>query len=921
MSRHFYWVESKNVHGVSFPSIPQNLICFSGTVYHDKSIHDNTPKEAWQIALAAGAGANAGIKVSKTPEEVVANLHEGYFEPDFDPIERQLNEISTWDEEEMMDRFMATIEETDTDKDMVLTQLADMISLNYTDLMACMRDVHAIDVDLARTGIMITNSRRQLNSGKDLIVTGTLHITKLKHYRDNLSVVHLLLQKLQSLKNLYESVQEDIKIGDVGKAAESCYQVILTLQDDSYYAMQGAQRYGESIQKLLPVLRRRSDKTLFRTVSRKFAASEYESVIRSYLLLDHMQESMGVQITSHDNSGDSEDSLEYDDDGCMEGLARRIHRFQMIDIKTCIRSTVVELMCTGGGIESLGDLDITEMTDEELYQKITPSLVVPCVVRATEMLASVIHTNYLITQWHLTPFDERNSDLQFLHRCPIEHAANQDFFSEDEESGDEESDDEAKGRNSVSDQHETRSEKKNPGGGGAGGAAGGVRDDVLRDIIISGNDNLNSNGGGHGDPTDQVQLSPTEIRHQRLQSARLSDANQSLVACRILLWKEVEKAIITLFRAISPSSAIPFEDFASMIWALQTMIKLGTEFCHSESRGLQQILAVKCVEYANSVHIDSFRQLKVIIESEPWRSVPINLNEMGGVLGIIKLYVLKPLQQQQLQIAAGSVTEGGRIRIKGMIHEAMAIAERRSNLLAATRSNLAAKYNSSMAASSASEDELQQQIHATDTFNSNVADESILMGFATLGNPFHFMTEGEGTPTPTTPPPPPAVAGSSSFSSGGIAPTTPSGKSNAPPVTPDSARGGAPQPEVNLLIEALTKLLEDDTVVPMSRRAQQQSSAMIVTQASLHGLAKYSGKYLHMMQLMPSAAPEIFGGLCQLFDYYIAAVFVGFVSYDERQKLFAKALPRSIAPPPLQAKDFEVISSIPSLAFSSLLRS
>lgn len=794
---------------------------------------------------------NAGIKVSKTPEEVVANLFQGYFDPEFDPIERQLLEISSWEEEEMMDRFMATIEETDTDKDMVLTQLADMISLNYNDLMACMRDVHAIDVDLARTGIMITNSRRQLNSGKDLIVTGTLHITKLQHHRDNLSVVYVLLQKLQSLKNLYESVQEDIKVGDVGKAAESCYQVILTLQDESYYAMQGAQRYGESIQKLLPLLRRRSDKSLFRTVSRKFASSEYESVIRSYLLLDHMQESMGVQIFSNDKRSDGDkDGLEYDEDGCMEGLARRIHRFQLLDIKTCIRSTVVELVCTGGGIHALGNLDISEMSDEELYQKITPSLVVPCVVRATEMLASVVHTNYLITQWHLSPFDDKNSDPLYLHRSPIEHV-NQDFFSEDE-SGDEESDDEHK-RDSVT-EHGIKEKKHRDG----------TMNEVLRDIIISGNDDIPVNG----DANERAQLSPTEIRHQRLQSARLSDAYQSLVACRILLWKEIEKAIVSLFHAISPSSAIPFEDFASMIWALQTMIKLGKEFCQSESRGLQQILAVKCVEYANNVHIDSFRQLKVIIESEPWRSVPINLAEMGGILGILKLYVLKPLQQQQQQ--AGSMAEGGRIRIKGMINEAMAIAERRNNQLAINRSNLAAKYTAAAGLASSSEDDhLSKPLVRSDSFTSSV-DESILMSFATSGNPFHFMTDGETTNT-----------------------------------VPESPRGPV-QPEVNLLVEALTKLLEDDSVVPLSRRAQQQTSAMIVTQASLHGLVKYSGKYLHMMQLMPSAAPEIFGGLCQLFDYYLAAVFVGFVSADERQKLFTKSLPRSIAPPPLQAKDFEV---------------
>jgi hypothetical protein len=110
--------------------------------------------------------------------------------------------------------------------------------------------------------------------------------------------------------------------------------------------------------------------------------------------------------------------------------------------------------------------------------------------------------------------------------------------------------------------------------------------------------------------------------------------------------------------------------------------------------------------------------------------------------------------------------------------------------------------------------------------------------------------------------------------------------------------------ELNILIENLMDLLQDD-LVPMSRRAQQQSSAMVVTQAALDGLTHFSGQYIHMMQLMPPAAPDIFNGLCQLFDFYLCSVYNGFVPNEERQRLMSKPT-RQTSPSPLQAKDFEV---------------
>lgn len=82
--------------------------------------------------------------MTKSPEYVVEHLHAEFFSPEFDPVLHQLHAIETWDRGELMERFMSTIEDTDTDKDMVLVKLAEMIETNYSELMGCMRDVSSV---------------------------------------------------------------------------------------------------------------------------------------------------------------------------------------------------------------------------------------------------------------------------------------------------------------------------------------------------------------------------------------------------------------------------------------------------------------------------------------------------------------------------------------------------------------------------------------------------------------------------------------------------------------------------------------------------------------------------------------------------------------------------------------------------------
>eukprot|EP01031_Cornospumella_fuschlensis_P043068 gene43068-52633_t len=78
-------------------------------------------------------------------EEVLASLPADYFTPAFDPVREHLEEISSWDRSELVERFMQKIEDTDADKDLVISHLTSMIDANYDALMECMTKVQEIN--------------------------------------------------------------------------------------------------------------------------------------------------------------------------------------------------------------------------------------------------------------------------------------------------------------------------------------------------------------------------------------------------------------------------------------------------------------------------------------------------------------------------------------------------------------------------------------------------------------------------------------------------------------------------------------------------------------------------------------------------------------------------------------------------------
>ena len=763
----------------------------------------------------------------KTQEEIIASLNDGYFTPDFDPVAMHLEKVQQWAEIDMSENFMHAIEETDTNKDVVVSKLSVMIESNYNELMNCMRDVHAIDIDLARAGIQVTNGRRKLNTADRLIVSGTLKIQELHLMKQRLVEVEKISGAVLKLKKSFKEVHSLMNAGDLGKSALCAYDLLISLQDEVYEHIFSVAHLGESVQNLIPAIRFKTDHALFKNCSRNFTTEKYADIISSYLMLDVMQETMGVQVVDA-STAHSGGIFQQEKGSCTDGLAERIVRFMTVDVENCVREAIVEFLPEARRLhwgQFAGRMDESNAPLAAMIEDVTGDLyAVQSVVRTCEFLAAVIHTHYLITQWHRLPFDERSKDPAFLHRCPNELFT--DGLSDNEADSD-------------SEDEKDRSHEEGDEGAGSNKKSNKKKNSRLANFVESG--------------------IPTEDVGERLRKARLSLASQNLARSRPRIWAKVESAVVLVLNSVHPTSAVSVEDFLSMIWSLQSLMRIGQEFCGLQSNRILSTMREKCVEYFSEIHSDSYEHMRAMIENETWSSVPVRVSDMGGIIGIIKSNVRK---RDTMKAAA----EKSRIRLQGMIRETEELRRKKT-------AALAAKYAS---------DKKTPEDGGSVAHDSEEIEVTQLMSFHKHGNPLHFTVYSDEEV---------ALA---------------SDESGVPSIVHASGSGSAPYFSP-IGSDFLSLLLEEDTNVPKSRRAQERSSAVVVTQSALNGLARYTGKYLLMMHLMSAASMDIFMGLKQLFEYYLCAVFNGFVPLEDRKNvLLPPARISPFAQPPMQAQDFDV---------------
>lgn len=802
----------------------------------------------------------------------LVDISDKYYELSFDPVLEIIHEVASWECDEKNQMFMSKIEKVDAAKDIIIDELFSTIEDNYEDLMACMRNIHAIDLDISTSAIQMSIGRRKLQIASDMLSVGPIKIATAKHKRDQLLSIAETVRSLKFIKDLHKAMLTHIVTGDLGRAAEYARSVLKAMNHECYDKFTALAGIKESVRRHILVIRQKTDKALMRLCCRKFAPAEYSNIVRAYQILDELAETMGETCIETKIT----DSLVFDNLGGLTGLSSRVQRYQFEDLNNCLQTAILEFIYANqqkkqkaaaaldinirGAYSQMNAsemMDLAEVPLEELYILIKPELVAPCIIRSCELFTDVIHTHYLITQWHLTPFDERSVSMEFLHRSKISLDNSSDI--EDIEEGE--------GFDSKEGQEDTVQE-------------------------------------------DNVQL---------------TRAYGTLCTSRTDLWNELLDALVDMLNRIPSLPAVIFEDFLAIKWAIHAMITLGDEFCGSACASLHDCLQEKTREFFARSQGEAFQVLRQITEAELWSAVPVSITESGGILGILKSKISSVLPSNNLLKLVFRAERAGItcIGLKSLLD---------LDLINGASNAYSSPIHSIQRSRSWGNEEDGRQVC---TVQQECAKSSILMAFASYGNPFHFMTskrdheheeENEDNDPvaeeeamvgigglyladdPLTPASPITVR------------TSPGHTLASPPLTPVSSSSSSSSHyskhggtiRCHDMGDYITMLFEEDS---STNKAKTSEDSVIVTQSALNGLARYAAKYLQMMYMMQastdhfnemSIAVTVFQGLSRLFDFYFCFVFNSFVSPEEKQKLFAKPSKMSL-PAPDQARDYEAV--------------
>jgi hypothetical protein len=886
---------------------------------------------------------------SKSPESVIEGLPAEYFQAQFDPLEHNLIELSTWEDLDKVSgklRLTDRMEEADTDKDVIIAHLTTMIEANYDDLMGCIRNVKAIGDDLCRAEVEVINGRMKIRSFCEIIENGPIHITNLQRKREKLQEIADTIKSLKALKDIHKAMVNNMTTGEIGKSADFAKSVLECLRNDSYDKFHSVGTIGESMQKSIYLIRQKADKALKRLCCRKFASSEYENIVKSYLILDYLNETFGVELSNADDQDFYIDSFP-----CIEGISQRINRYQLEDTDACLHTAVMEYIYASqhkkqkaeaewsinlGGMNNLDLVDMTEVPLNMLYRRLATDQAAPCVVRACELLADSIHTHFLITQWHLSPFNANNNDMEYLHRTTIDHITIQE--------------------KKCKSPHSKKVNKSKQ---------------LLRDVLDFGDDDENLHEADrvtkllrrsieksldvHFDSSyDEEEDEEQEheegggymngfVRSHPLDSytEKLIEAFVQLRESRKFLWDEVLRSLVEMLNLTNLTSAVKPDDYLAMVWALNSMIKLGKEFCDSDSLPLKMCLDEKSKEYFQNFHLESFQIIRSMVEAEAWHAFPINLAEHGGIVGIIKQNVSRDADISDL--SDGQSVDPA-IQTTATAAKSPPIGSRRRASINFQNPNQKIQSLDAVPVLPSSSPSSSQPLDGSGVSSggaiaggSNGGGDTSILSLFVKGNPFHFMTsnttpgEGgaaavEGAPGTTTTTTIThsvtnsiAAGSSSTTTTSSFTSTTSSNVSRSSASSSRSSRSSHSSDSSssnNDLVSGPKKtggfwaLLADDSdgkghpMATPTKSKDDTNTSMVVTQVAFNGLSKYVSKYLHMMYLVPAVAPEIFSCLCQLFDYYLLSVFHGFIPLEEKNKFLSKPT-KMTTPAPDQTLDYE----------------
>ncbi|EGZ28453.1 hypothetical protein PHYSODRAFT_343849 [Phytophthora sojae] len=362
------------------------------------------------------------VLVPSTDEEVLDALDPRFFTESFDPVAHMLENIP--ENKTELNVFLRTeISAVDVAKDVILTRLQDDVRANYNSLIQGMKVVQEVDLDLVRAQIHVKNGRRLLATAKNDLILSSLEIVKTKRNRDRVSEIVSFGSQIVNFFDDEEKMNEALQEHQFITAVDICVGLRKGLSREELKALTILDEIRVRMQDFIPRLRKQFDQSL-RKVAGHFDPLEYNELLQAYITLADHSENLGFEFSSY--------TLNEVLSNIPEIIVRSIDDMTSEFMRQVFEAVSPKKLKAGIKTSQLKDNNASKAGDP-----VTPaSQTVENVKRCYEHLTDLMHTYYLLVQWHRDPFNPLNDDVAYLHRCGIDDDDDDDDDTDEDDDHD-----------------------------------------------------------------------------------------------------------------------------------------------------------------------------------------------------------------------------------------------------------------------------------------------------------------------------------------------------------------------------------------------------------------------------------------------------------------------------------------------------
>lgn len=526
------------------------------------------------------------VLVPQPNEEVLDALDARFFTASFDSVAYMLENLPESKNE--LDVFMRTeISAVDVAKDVILTKLQDEVRANYSALAQGMKVVQDVDLDLIRAQIHVKNGRRLLATAKTDLILSSLEIVKTKRNRDRVCEIIYLGSQIVRFFNDEEEMNLALHEHQFINAVDICVDLRKKLSQKEFEGISILNEIRLRLQDFIPKLRVQFDQSL-RKVAGHFDPLEYKELLQAYITLADHSENLGFEFSSYtlnDVLSKIPEIIIRSVDDMINMFTRRISE-PVSPEKNELRSKKVSLDdCNGNKSGNVADT-----------MRSPSSQTVENIKRCYEHLTDLMHTYYLLVQWHRDPFNPRNEDIAYLHRCGIDD----DDDDDDDESDEEDNYDEG---GDYYDHSLKRSQGK------------------LKGPEQASQRSRNGTLGHSGYLYDQV----------------LCETGITLLRYRKIVWENIQHNVLELFERLDMTYGYKMEHIIALSLATTAFTEIGEEFTGAPSSKIRSVVRIKCEQYLHVFHDDNIELARMLLDTEKWLRVTASNNDGDNNASILRL--------------------------------------------------------------------------------------------------------------------------------------------------------------------------------------------------------------------------------------------------------------------------------------------